>query len=184
MHTTAETLTLEAYASLDDGGDEYVTELVRGRLVREPRPGRRHGQLQARVAHLLTVWVLDRGVGEVFTESGVVLRHDPPTLRGPDVAVLLDPTRDHSGPGGWLAGAPDVAVEVLPPSDSSVAIQQKVLDYLEGGAARVWILDPETLSATVFRPDGSASVIKEDGTLTGEDVLPGFSVTLEALFAD
>ena len=122
------------------------------------------------------------GRGEILGESGFILSGDPPTVRGPDIAVLLERRESENEPGGWIRGAPDVAVEVLSPSDTSTGIQRKTLEYLGAGALRVWIVDPEANTVTVFRPDGSANVLQERDTLEDEDVLPGFSLPLAELF--
>ena len=92
------------------------------------------------------------------------------------MAVVLKPRPSEGEPGGWVRDAPDVAVEVLSPSDTSSAVHQKVLEYLEAGARLVWLVDPEARTVTVHRPDGSANVLREHETLTGEGVLGGFSV--------
>ena len=183
MATKTDLLSLEGYAALDEPEDEYVTELVRGMVVREPRPGSPHARTQFRLAYHLTDWVRAHGEGEIYGESGFILSEDPGTVRGPDVAVVL---RSHSWegePGQWIRGAPELAVEVLSPSDTSSGIQQKVLEYLEFGAQLVWIVDPAARTVTVYRPDGSAMLLREEQTLTGEDVLPGFSLELTDLFA-
>lgn len=115
-------------------------------------------------------------------ESGYILFDDPPTLRGPDVAVVLRPRSTEDEPGGWVRGAPDVAVEVLSPSDTSSAMQQKTLDYLNAGSKRVWIVDPHARTVTVFRADGTARLFRDHEVLDGEDVLAGFSVPVTELF--
>ena len=181
METAAQFTTLTAYAALEEH-DQYVTELVCGQIIREPRPGHQHGRLQVTLGYHLKAWALRQGEGEVYAESGFILADDPATVRGPDVAVVLHTSSSESEPGGWIRGAPDVVAEILSPSDSSSKIQQKVLEYLEAGAARVWIVDGEACTVTVYRPDGSATIVPGDGTLTGEDVLPGFSLELGALF--
>lgn len=181
MATEAPLLTLAEYAGLDESDDRYVSELVRGVLVREPRPGRTHGRVQARLVAALQGWADDRGA-EVTTESGYLLADDPPTLRGPDVAVMLDPDRVEEPTGGWVRGAPALAVEVVSPSDTSAAVQQKVMDYLEAGARRVWIVDPSTRTVTVHRPDRTARVLRSDETLAGDDVLEDFAIPLRDLF--
>ncbi len=61
-------------------------------------------------------------------------------------------------------------------------MQRKTLDYLEAGARLVWIVDPIARTVTVYRPDGSARVLREDETLDGEDTLRGFSVPLSDLW--
>jgi Uma2 family endonuclease len=182
MRLDAALMTLEEYASLHEPDDGYVSELVRGLLVREPRPKDPHGHVQVLIAYALQGWARDVGA-RVTVESGFILSEDPPTLRGPDVAVVVRP-RSSRGSDGWIRGAPDVAVEVLSPSDTSTAIQAKTLEYLEAGAKLVWIADPSARTVTVYRPDGSARVLRENETLEGEDVLDGFSVPLHDLFED
>jgi Uma2 family endonuclease len=176
-------LTLEEYAKLDEPDERYISELVRGVVVREPRPGDPHGYVQVCVASALRVWAKKVGA-RVTAESGYILSEDPATLRGPDVAVVLVPRRAEGVPGGWVRGAPDVAVEVLSPSDTSSAMQEKVLDYLGAGSRLVWLIDPRARTVTVLRPDGSARLLRGRETLEGEDVLEGFSVPLTELFED
>jgi Uma2 family endonuclease len=183
MATDTTLLTLEEYATLDEPDDACVSELVRGVVAREPRPGRAHGRVQVRVAHALETWA--RSVdAEVTVESGYILCEEPATLRGPDVAVVLAPRSGEGEPGGWVRGAPDLVVEVLSPSDTSTAIQQKLLDYLRAGTKLVWIVDPTARAVTVYRSDGSARVLLERDVLEGEDVLAGFSVPLTELFGE
>lgn len=174
-------MTLEEYAVLDEPDERYVSELVQGVVVREPRPGDLHGRVQIRLGAELDAWARRQGA-RVTAESGYILANDPPTLRGPDVGVVLRPRPSDGEPGGWVRGAPDVAVEVLSPSDTSTAIHQKTQEYLAAGAKLVWIVDPALRSVTIYRPDGSARVLRNEDTLEGEDVLAGFSVPLFELF--
>jgi Uma2 family endonuclease len=183
MGTETVLLTLADYAAIEDPDERYVSDLVRGVVVREPRPGDPHGRVQVRIAYALEAWARSVGAA-VTTESGYVLSDDPPTLRGPDVAVVVRPRSTKREIAGWVRGAPDVAVEVLSPSDTSIGIQEKTLDYLRAGAKLVWIVDPVALTVTVYRPDGSARVLREPETLEGEDVLAGFSAPLSELFPE
>lgn len=181
MTTQTHRLTVADYAALDEPEDEYVTELVRGVVVREPRPRRLHGLIQVEMAYLLRGWAKEHGA-EVTAESGYILSEEPATVRGPDVAVVLEPRPSEGQPGGWVRDAPDVAVEVLSPSDTSSAMQQKTLEYLESGAQLVWIVDPEARTVTVHRPDGSANILREHETLTGEGVMVDFAVEVREIF--
>jgi Uma2 family endonuclease len=183
MRAGRKLLTLEEYAALDDPEHEYVTELVRGSVVREPRPRNLHGEMQVEIASHLRAWAKPRGA-VVTVESGYILAEEPATVRGPDVAVSLTRRSTEGVPGGWVRGAPDVAMEVLSPSDSASAIHQKTLEYFDAGARLVWIVDPRARTVTVYRPDGTASVLRERATLDGEDVLPDLSLTLSDIFAD
>ena len=181
MSTEAPALTLREYATLDEPDETHVTELVRGVLIREPRPGWRHDRVQIRIASALDEWSRDVGAA-VTTGSGFVLSEHPPTLRGPDVAVVLGPDVTVLTEGGWVRGAPDVAVEVLSPTESPTSVHRKTLDYLEADASLVWLVDPEAASVTIYRRDGSARLLRAGETLDGEDVLPGFSLSLDVLF--
>lgn len=183
MHTAAtQRLTLEEYASLDEPENQWITELVRGLVVREPRPGSLHGRVQVELGRILGNWARESRRGLVVAESGFILSDDPATLRGPDIAVVLDGRSGEGQPGGWIRGAPDVAVEVLSPSDTSSGVMEKVLEYLEAGAKLVWIVDAQARSVTVYRPDRSASLLRGGDTLLGEDVLAGFTIALGDLF--
>lgn len=115
-------------------------------------------------------------VGDV----GFVLRlsGDPERVRAPDVAFVSAGRL----PEGFLDGAPDLAVEVLSPSDDPVDVQQKVRDYLEAGAHLVWVVAPSAQAVTVDRADGSARLLREWEALEGEDALPGLRIPLAELF--
>jgi Uma2 family endonuclease len=82
----------------------------------------------------------------------------------------------------WPSGAPDLAVEVLSPSDDPVDVQQKIRDYFDAGAHLVWVIAPAARSATVYRADGSARLLREGDHLDGEDALPGLLIPLSELF--
>ena len=170
-------LSVADYAELAEHDERYVTELVRGVVVREPRRRHRHGQIQVEIAFQLRAWAGTRDAS-VTVESGYILSDDPATVRGPDVAVVLGSRSSDGQPGGWLRGAPDLAVEILSPSDTSIAVHQKTLQYLEAGARLVWIVDPDARTVTIYRPNGSANLVRAHEVLTGEDVLPGLSVDL------
>jgi Uma2 family endonuclease len=163
--------------------DAWRSELVRGRLVREPRPGARHGSLAARLVHLLYGFVEAGGHGVVLADAGVLLSRDPDTVRGPDIAFFSPDRVPASGYETPFWGAPDLAVEIASPSNRPAELQEKVADYIGAGVRRVWVVDPRTRSVTVHRPDGSARLLKVDDVLEGEDVLPGFALRLDRLFA-
>jgi len=77
---------------------------------------------------------------------------------------------------------PDFIVELASPSDSIVDLSAKMLEYIENGCRLAWLLDPKSQTVRIFRADGSVSVVKSfDETLSGEDVLPGFSFALSLL---
>jgi Uma2 family endonuclease len=83
---------------------------------------------------------------------------------------------------GWGHIAPDLVWEVVSPTDLAEEVQGKALDYLSAGVRMVWVVYPRTRHVDVYRIDGSNSTVREAGTLSGEDILPGFQVVVGELF--
>jgi len=158
------------------------TELVRGVLVVQEPPGGRHGFVAMNLGAELGVYVKRTGVGAVFAaETGFKLATDPDTVRAPDVAFV---PRDRVAAGvirGYPALAPDLAVEVLSPDDRPAEVLTKIADWLSAGTKLVWIVDPEPRLARVYRADGSETVVTAGEALDGEDVVPGFRCSLQAI---
>jgi Uma2 family endonuclease len=180
-----------ARMSADDlwrlGEGDVRRELVDGEVVEMTPVGGTHGKVTGRFYRRIADHVDRQGGGEVVVgDVGFVLRlpADPERVRAPDVAfVSRQRLPDGRLPQGFLAGAPDLAVEVLSPRDNPVDIQQKIRDYLEAGARLVWLVAPEAKTVTVYRPDGSARLLREPEALDGEDVLAGLSIPLTEVFA-
>lgn len=173
-------MTAEEYARLPDDGRR--TELSAGTLVSEPIPLPRHGQLQARLARYLAEYAEAHDLGVVLTDAGFLLSENPDTVRGPDVAFVR---RDRYDPDEaartFFKGAPDLAVEIVSPSNRPAEIRAKIADYFAAGATAVWVIHPERRSAAVYRGLLDRRTIEEDGALDGEEVLPGFTLRLEEL---
>lgn len=172
---------IDEYARMPDDGDR--TELVRGRLVREPQPGYQHGDIQLRLGAILIRHIDGRGLDLACVGPiGFVLERDPPTVRGPDLAVLRTSRVPVSDFPGFVAGAPDLAVEIRSPSNAAADIKDKVRDYLAAGARFVWVLDPATRTVAVHEPDSPARSLGIGESLDGGDLLPGLRIDLSALF--
>ena len=159
------------------------TELVRGRLVVREPPGYRHGVVAGKIFRLIANHVNDHGLGVVVAaETGFKLSSNPDTVRAADAAFIglhriPDPTTD-----GYAALAPDLAVEVVSPNDGAGQIQAKVSDWLTGGSRLVWVIDPRRKKALIYRDDGSVDLLVDHDALSGDDVLPGFSCSLDAVW--
>ena len=160
------------------------TELVEGELVVMTPAGGRHGRIAHRAALFIGNHVLDSGLGEVFAaETGFLLQRDPDTVRAPDVAfVSSERLGTDEAPSGFLELAPDLAVEVVSPSDSASDVQSKVEDWLEAGTRLVWVVYPDTRSVTVYRSLHEAEVLSVPDALDGAPVLTDFAVSVSELF--
>ena len=158
------------------------TELVRGVLVVHEPPGFRHGEVMARIAYRLMVYVEAHDLGTVLAgDAGFVLARGPDTVRGPDVAFVRRNRVPTPGPLGFPDLAPDLAVEVLSPSNRPGEVLARIADLIRGGCPLIWVIDPSRRLACVYRADGSESVVSADGALDGEDVLPGFACPVAAI---
>ncbi|HEV2670705.1 MAG TPA: Uma2 family endonuclease [Gemmatimonadales bacterium] len=154
------------------------TELVRGHLViHEPRGGR-HASITANLAARLWNHADLTGAGAVFVgDTGFTLARNPDTVRGPDIAFVQKDRLPNPITTGYLELAPDLVVEVVSHTDRPGEVLAKVGDWLDAGARRVWVIDPERRLARVYRHDGAETILEETEQLGGEDVLPGFSCT-------
>lgn len=167
-------------------GDDVRRELVNGQVIEMPLHGFAHGEVTGRLSRRLVEHVHRVGGGRVAVgDVGFVLTvpGDPERVRGPDVAFISESRLSEIGSlDGFVTGAPDLAVEVLSPSEASLNVQQKVRDYLDAGTELVWLVAPQAHTVTVYRADGSARLLRDRDALDGEHVLPGFSVPLAELF--
>jgi Uma2 family endonuclease len=79
--------------------------------------------------------------------------------------------------------SPDLVAEVVSPSDTFSSVAEKVEDWLKAGVRLVWVIDPATQTVRVYRTGQPTQVLREQDTLSGEDVLPGFACKVSELFA-
>jgi Uma2 family endonuclease len=114
-------------------------------------------------------------------ESGVLLRRRPDTVRAPDVWFVRSERVPETLKHEFFPGSPNLAVEVLSPSDRFDDDVTKARDYLAAGSRLVRVFDPQGRSVAVFLPDGSAHLLGDEDVIDGRGVLPGFRVTLQEL---
>jgi Uma2 family endonuclease len=164
-------------------GNRY--ELIHGRLHVMAPAGDLHGSYAMGLGARMYTHADDNDLGIVFAaETGFVLETAPDHVRAPDAAFVSKARLSQKLTGKYFSGAPDIAVEVVSPNDTVSEVQDKIQDWLTHGSRLVWVVDPRSRTLTVYRPDGTANVLKAVDTLDGEDVLPEFSFPLSRLFRD
>ena len=156
-------------------------ELVDGEVVELAPPNDEHGSTALNVGTAFNIYSRRRGVGEARVETGYTLRQGPDTVRGPDVSFVFRPRVEGRG-SGFPPGAPDIAVEVVSPSDTAAGMARKVADYLAAGSQRVWVVYPAGRRVIIHRADGSVLSYAGDDVITDEELLPGFSLPLSEIF--
>ncbi|OWK37793.1 hypothetical protein FRUB_06913 [Fimbriiglobus ruber] len=148
-------------------------------------PSARHGKICNWIGFYLTQYIVANDIGHILTNDSLfVIERDPDTVRGPDVC-FVSYARQPKGtlPEGLLEVVPELVFEVRSPSDRWTAVLEKVLEYLAAGVLVVVVLDLKTESASVFRGEDRQDIIAAGEPLSFPDVLPGFSVLVEKLFA-
>jgi Uma2 family endonuclease len=164
-------------------GDIGRCELVRGELILMSPAGSEHGWIVTNITAPLAIFVKQHSLGRVFgAETGFRIGHDPDTVRAPDVAFVTAERIGARLAAGFFPGAPDLSVEVLSPDDRAGEVLAKVQDWLDAGCRAVWVADPRTRTVTVYRSRSEIVVLGESETLSGGNLLPGFSLPVGELF--
>ena len=165
--------------------DDSIVELVEGVIVDMSRPGWEHGEILMLLAGRIHSHVREHDLGRVAVgDTGFVLerREDgKDTVRGLDLAFISKERSAERLSSGWTTIAPDLAVEVISPSNKASDIEKKVQQLLQAGTTLIWIVYPEMRIVSVHTPVG-AITLRENDALTGGDILPGFEVRVSDIF--
>ncbi len=159
-------------------------ELIAGELVEVMSAGFIHGIITQRIGRFIGNFADENNLGEVTAaKTGFILGEN--TFRGADSAFISNENLKKYGyPQGFFPIAPDIAIEVVSPSNTSEEMMEKVSLYLRNGSRLVWIIYPKNRVVAVYRQNNLVSILRETDTLEGEDILPNFQLPLEKLFAD
>jgi Uma2 family endonuclease len=184
MALDAQLLTADAFFQMHLA-EGWRYELIRGELRRLPVAGHVHGDVAMQVGASLALFVREHGLGKTYAaETGFVIARSPDTVRCPDAAFVSTERlaglrlSDH----GFFPGPPDLALEVLSPSDSRAEVEEKTAAWLAGGTRVVLLIDPRRHTAAVHRPQSEPVSFGASDALTLPDVLPGWSLPLAELF--
>ena len=168
----------------------HYSEGVRGELVRgvlhEAMPsGEEHGGIVANLVGEMFLVVKPQRLGRLIaSDAGVWLERDPDTVREPDIAFTRAERLPPGPPSrGYAEVVPDLVVEVVSPRDTAQDAASRAAMWLEHGVRLVWIVHPASRTIDVHRPDAGLTTLTERDRLGGEDVLPGFSCAVAAVFA-
>ncbi len=156
-------------------------ELADGGVVELAPPNDEHGEIAGYIVTAFNNYSRPRGIGRARVETGYTLRTGPDTVRGPGVSFVFHPRVEGRG-RGFVPGAPDIAVEVVSPSDTAAEMARKVTEYLSAGAQRVWTVYPADRRVVVYCSDGSILEYGGDDRITDEELLPGFLLSASEIF--
>jgi len=172
-------MTADEYVNRSDDG-RWV-ELINGEIVEMPPSSPRNTVLAGWILYLLAGFIIPRKLGYLSMADGGY-RVSPTSVMQPDVGFI---TRARAGglSGKVFPVAPDLAIEVISPSERVGKINEKLHAYLDGGTPYVWLVYPESRSVEIYTAVGQYTTIEESDTIDGGDLLPEFTVTGKELFS-
>lgn len=180
---TTKLMTAEDLWLMEDDG--WWHELIRGELIQMPPASHQHSKLAIRIGRKLGNYVEEHQLGDVTgADGGYILSRNPDVVVAPDAAfVRADRLPPQDDMPTYPELAPDLAVEVVSPSDRMNDVSDKVMLYLDAGTRLVWVVQPRFKTVTVHYPDRSAKTFTVEDELDGGDVLPGFTLAVVDLFS-
>ena len=169
-------LTVEEFARIFERRDRFY-ELVEGELITVSPGMFLHNRVRDHLLIVLTAFVQAHRLGIVVSEQPFHLFGN--TVRYPDVAFVRSGRMlpAHKFP----EGAPDLAVEIISPSNTPREMDRRISDFFAAGSTRVWVVYPEDREVYVH---GLTGVVRRSGdeALEDSELLPGFSVKVASLF--
>jgi Uma2 family endonuclease len=177
LHTVDE---FETYIARPENSDRYF-ELINGEIV-EKVPTERHGHVSVNITTDVRIWIRKTGKGRIVVE----VRHQNPddryNARQPDISYYADASRPIVEKGA-VPQLPDLAIEIKSPDDTYKKLREKADYYLANGTKVVWLIYPDKQMVEVLTQD-DFQILRAGETLDGGDLLPGFTMKVDDIFAD
>ena len=168
-------MTLEEFLASDLERYEYA----KGKLIPMAPPTMEHGDISMSLSLLLGIHVRENQLGRVYPADTDFKLGD--RLVKPDITFVstarLPENRRQASPV-----PPDLAVEVVSPTDIQYRVIEKAFAYLDAGTRLVWVIEPVAKTVTVYRSRTDIKTLMGDDTLSGEEVVEGFSCQVAELF--
>jgi Uma2 family endonuclease len=195
-------MTVEEFMGLPADGNLH--ELVRGEVRVMPPPKGEHGFIEAAIVAAIDRYLHERArsIGWI-PEQGLAARNglvgkvgggevglcfavpdDPNMIRGADVVYIPPEQLGHviwDERHDYFPAVPALVAEVISETDRASAVAERVQDYLAGGGMSVWCIYPDQRAVYIYCADGPTRVVRGNDAIT-DDLLPGFSLSLNLLF--
>ena len=160
---------------------EKEYEIVAGQPEEKAMGGARHGGIGAWLLIRIGSYVEAQRLGGVYGPDTSF--QIGPNERLPDIAfVAADHIPPESEPQGMWPFAPDLAVEILSPTDLHEKVSGKIREYFAAGVRQVWLVSPEYKTVTIYQSPTQVRMLTEEDELIGDEILPGFRCRLRELF--
>lgn len=179
---TKKTWTEQELMSLPKEGYKY--ELIQGELIMGPA-GIEHEEIGANLLTALRRFVSERKLGIVCGSSaGYWMKSG--NLRSPDVSFIRKERLQgyKRPPKGFFQGSPDIAIEILSPTDTVEGLHGKIVEYFENDTKLAWVVNPEEQTVLIYHSPQPSKLLTKNDLLDGEEILKGFTFPIAELFAE
>lgn len=170
------------FMALNRDGHRY--EIVNGELIDMGNSGAKHGYIAVILSAALFNCVSTQKLGAMF-DSSTAFKMKSGNKRSPDISFMAKERLQGLDdlPDGFLEGAPDLAVEILSPSNTVEEIDQKLVEYFDNGSRLVWVIHPRQKYVLVYRNSQEPDrLLKSNDSLDGEEIVPDFTLPIADLF--
>ncbi|NHZ71697.1 MAG: Uma2 family endonuclease [Aquificales bacterium] len=158
-------------------------ELIAGEIVTQMPTGHPHGFIENIIGALLYIYLKTNQIGRALTgEVGIYTKRNPDHIRAADVAFISHERLAQAQEEGFLDVAPELVVEIMSPANTWTEAQEKLAEYFAIDVKIVWIVDPQLEQVHVYHSPEQMKLLRKQDELTGEDVLPGFTIALTEIF--
>ncbi len=166
--------------------DDILYEVVDGKIV-EKTVGATEVMIACNLDQYLGMFARTHRLGRVMAEMVFRIDVAKDLQRRPDVAFIAHArwpyNRRVPNVAVWDM-VPDLAIEVVSPSNTAFEVQRKIHEYFDAGVSQVWIIYPPQREVYVFASTTRIEVLQLGQELDGGNLLPGFRLSLSALFED
>lgn len=159
------------------------TEIVDGKVEIKEMPGLRSSGIAFRIGIKIGIYLETNKIGRLYG-SDATFTTTGGNERMADVAFVSNEKLVNGEPVTKADFAPDLAIEVISPSDQQESIVTKINEYLQAGVKQVWRVEPGIKTVTIYKSLNDIKIFTHQETITLDDILPGFSLNLSEIFID
>jgi Uma2 family endonuclease len=160
---------------------EKQIEIVDGEVEIKEMAGARHGGINTRLLLKIGNFVEEQNLGQIYGPDTTFVIGENDRL--PDIAFISAERIPPEGePEGKWMFAPDLAIEVVSPTDIYAKILKKIREYLNAGVKQVWLIEPEFQTLTIYSPPMKSETLTAEEELICTEILPDFRLKLSDIF--
>ncbi|MBP0031261.1 Uma2 family endonuclease [Roseofilum sp. Guam] len=182
LRVTSEQFAMLAATNRELGLERTAT----GELIVTPPTGSETGNRNLKLSYFLARWIEEEGGHGLAFDSSSGFELPNGANRSPDASWVRQESWDALTPEqrkGFAPLCPDFVVELRSETDTLKELRAKMQEYLQNGAQLGWLIDPKNKQVEIYRPGQAVEVLENPMTLSGEQVLPGFTLTLKRVWA-